>query len=123
LSRVRVWPSTSSDRSTMINLRKNFKYLWLEFIKLFCVFSQNHFLMLVAQVFAFFDFIDLIQSILHGNFVGEVRCKHACWMPSEINDIGQCPFAPFATDVKSATVKVVNYWLLTAQLAVFPFPI
>src|SRR5215813_3840170 len=31
LSRVRVWPSTSSDRSTMINLRKNFKYLWLDF--------------------------------------------------------------------------------------------
>jgi len=79
--------------------------------------------MLVAQVFAFFDFIDLIQGILHGNFVREVRCKHACLRPDEINDIGQCPFTAFATDVKSATVKVVNYWLLAAQLAVFPFSI
>jgi putative tryptophan/tyrosine transport system substrate-binding protein len=45
-----VWPSTSSDRSPMINLRKNFKYLWLDFGFSICRFERRIFCFVLSAL-------------------------------------------------------------------------
>src|SRR5439155_4725183 len=93
-----------------------------DFVKPLGIFSQNQLLVFAADILSLLDFIDLMASFLHRNFMKEIGREHARLWTDKIHHIGQSPLVSLTAHIKITASKVVENWPLATKLAVLVFP-
>ena len=68
----------------------------LEVVESLGVFSEYHGFVLIVDIFPFENFIDLMQCVLHRDFVRKIGRKHAPLRTDPLDDVGQRAFVSLA---------------------------
>ena len=76
-----------------------------DFVKPLGIFSQDQLLVFIADIMSVLDFIDLVASILHRNFMREIGREHARLWTNKIHDTGQSPLISLTAHIKLPLVK------------------
>src|SRR3954471_23642846 len=76
------------------------------------VLSQEHGLVLGAEIVALQDLVDLLHAVVHSDLVREVRCEHEGLRSDALDGVSQALLVPLAADVNAAALEVGERMLL-----------